>query len=219
VQVAASLRVTYSSWVIGTSTEVRAGEWLDASGRWFVDSKHGQQFKAETLRTTRPNTVEGVQRYLASGLIKGIGPKFAERLVAHFGIEIFEIIEKIPERLREVTGIGAGRQGKILSAWKEQKAVREIMVFLHSHGVTTSRAFRIYKAYGDDSIEKVRENPYRLARDTRAPKTRSTQLERRAMERNVKISALAFTRCAIHRGLKLRRCARMLGIKSSTLIA
>jgi exodeoxyribonuclease V alpha subunit len=151
--------------VIGTSTEVRAGEWLDASGRWFVDSKHGQQFKAETLRTTRPNTVEGVQRYLASGLIKGIGPKFAERMVAHFGIEIFEIIEKAPERLREVTGIGAGRQGKILSAWKEQKAVREIMVFLHSHGVTTSRAFRIYKAYGDGSIEKVREDPYRLARD------------------------------------------------------
>jgi exodeoxyribonuclease V alpha subunit len=153
--------------VVGASTEVHAGEWLDASGHWGIDPRHGQQFKADTMRTTRPTTTEGVQRYLASGMIKGIGPRFSERMVARFGVGIFEIIEKSPDRLREVTGIGPGRQAKILSAWKEQKAVREIMVFLHSHGVTTSRAFRIHKAYGETAIEQVRQNPYRLARDIR----------------------------------------------------
>ena len=151
--------------VIGTLPNVSAGEWIDAQGRWAIDSKHGQQFKAEVLRTTHPDTAEGIEKYLGSGLIKGIGPEFAKRLVQNFGKEVFEIIEKQPERLREVSGIGKIRQAKILGAWKENQAVRKIMVFLHSHGCGTSRAFRIYKAYGDEAIEKVQEDPYRLARD------------------------------------------------------
>ncbi|MEI6232643.1 MAG: ATP-dependent RecD-like DNA helicase [Planctomycetota bacterium] len=151
--------------VVGTLPNPTAGEWLDAQGRWIIDNQHGQQFKAEILRTTHPDTVEGIEKYLGSGLIKGIGPELAKRMVSAFGREVFEIIEKTPERLREVTGIGKLRQAKILGAWKESQAVRKIMVFLHSHGVGTSRAFRIYKTYGDDAIEKVQENPYRLAQD------------------------------------------------------
>jgi exodeoxyribonuclease V alpha subunit len=151
--------------VIGTLPNVSAGEWLDAQGRWAIDPKHGQQFKAESLRTTHPDTPEGIEKYLASGLIRGIGPKFAARMVATFGKDVFEIVEKDPARLREVSGIGPVRQARILAAWREQQSVRKIMVFLHSHGVSTSRAFRIFKTYGDEAIEKVQEDPYRLARD------------------------------------------------------
>jgi exodeoxyribonuclease V alpha subunit len=151
--------------VVGTLAEVRSGEWLEAEGAWAIDPKHGQQFKAQSLRTAPPSTVEGMERYLASGMIKGIGPHFAKQLVARFGLDVFEVIEKQPNRLREIEGIGQGRQEKILSAWNDQKVVRQIMVFLQGHGVTTSRAFRIYKTYGEQAIQKVRENPYRLARD------------------------------------------------------
>lgn len=151
--------------VVGTLAEVRAGEWLEADGAWTIDPKHGQQFRAQHLRTTPPSTLEGVERYLASGLIKGIGPHLAKQLVGTFGLEVFEIIEDHPQRLREVEGIGEQRQKMIISAWHDQKVVREIMVFLQGHGVSTSRAFRIYKAYGEQAIQKVKENPYRLARD------------------------------------------------------
>ena len=151
--------------VVGTAPGVTAGEWVDARGRWIVDSNYGQQFKAQILRTTPPNTPEGVEKYLSSGLIKGVGPKFAGRLVKAFGVGVFDVIQKSPDRLREVDGIGPTRQARIIKAWEEQKAVREIMIFLHSHGVGTSRAFRIYKTYGESAIEKVQENPYRLAQD------------------------------------------------------
>ncbi len=151
--------------VIGTLPSVTAGEWVDARGRWRIDPQHGQQFKAEILRTSNPNTAEGIEKYLGSGLIKGIGPHFASRLVSAFGTGVFDVIETTPARLLEVDGIGEVRKARIVGAWEEQKAVREIMVFLHSHGVGTSRAFRIYKTYGDAAIEKVQENPYQLARD------------------------------------------------------
>ena len=151
--------------VVGTLVDATAGEWLEASGHWVVDPQHGPQFKAESLRTTHPKTVEGIEKYLGSGSIKGIGPHFASRLVGAFGVDVFDVIEKEPDRLLEVKGIGPIRQEKITAAWEEQKAVREIMVFLHSQGVGTSRAFRIYKTYGEEAIEKVRENPYRLAQD------------------------------------------------------
>jgi exodeoxyribonuclease V alpha subunit len=151
--------------VVGTLAEVRAGEWLEAEGAWTVDPKHGQQFRAATLRTAPPSTLDGIERYLASGMIKGIGPHLAKQLVARFGLEVFEIIEKHPKRLREVEGIGTGRQKMITSAWHDQRIVRDIMVFLQGHGVTTSRAFRIYKTYGEQAIQKVKEDPYRLARD------------------------------------------------------
>ncbi len=153
--------------VVGTLPQVRAGEWVEAEGQWTVSRDHGQQFKAELLRTTAPATKEGIEKYLASGLIKGIGPAFAGRLVKHFGAEVLETIESKPDRLLEVDGIGPIRHSKITAAWAEQKAVREIMIFLHSHGVSTSRAFRIYKTYGAEAIEKVSEDPYRLARDIR----------------------------------------------------
>jgi len=151
--------------VVGVLPSVNAGEWLEAIGRWIVDREHGQQFKAEILKTSHPNTIEGIKRFLGSGLIKGIGPHFAEQLVEKFGLQVFEIIERAPKRLLEVNGIGEKRYVKIKTAWKEQKAIREIMVFMHTHGVGTSRAFRIYKTYGDESIEKIQNNPYQLASD------------------------------------------------------
>ena len=151
--------------VIGTVPEVRVGEWVDARGRWVVDRVHGKQLKAEALTLAPPNTPEGMARYLASGLVKGVGPKTAERLVEKFGVGVFDVIEHHPERLADVPGIGKSRRVKITAAWNEQRGVREIMVFLHSHGVSTGRAFRIHKAYGEASIAKVKEDPYRLARD------------------------------------------------------
>ncbi len=153
--------------VLGTLPEVQAGEWVDAQGRWVIDREYGRQFRAVILRTAPPNTTEGMKKYLASGLIKGIGPALAGRLVDAFDVKVFEIIEQMPQRLLDVDGIGTGRQGKIVAAWNDQKIVREIMVFLHSHGVSTSRAFRIHKTYGEDAIAKVTEDPYRLARDIR----------------------------------------------------
>jgi exodeoxyribonuclease V alpha subunit len=151
--------------VVGTLPQVRAGEWIEAEGRWTVNRDYGQQFRAETLRTTAPVTAEGVEKYLASGLIKGIGPAFAQRLVSRFGTAVLDVIENTPKRLFEVEGIGPIRHAKITAAWAEQKVVREIMVFLHGHGVSTSRAFRIYKTYGNEAIETVSHDPYRLARD------------------------------------------------------
>lgn len=151
--------------VVGALPSVSAGEWLQAEGNWAFDREHGQQFKGQTLSTSPPNTAEGIEKYLGSGLVKGIGPEFAKRLVAAFGEHIFDVIEENPERLLEVDGIGPARKERLLSAWSEQKAVREIMVFLHGHGVGTARAFRIYKTYGDQAIAIVTENPYRLAHD------------------------------------------------------
>src|SRR4051794_503043 len=153
--------------VVGPIPEVHAGEWLDAHGRWTVDPIHGQQFRAEVMRTVQPQTAEGMAKYLGSGLVKGVGPTLAQRLVEKFGTAVFEAIERTPKQLLSVHGIGKGRQKKIVSAWHDQKVVREIMVFLHSHGVGTGRAFRIYKSYGEEAIEKVRQDPYRLARDIR----------------------------------------------------
>ena len=151
--------------VVGTLPEVRAGEWLEARGRWTVNKEYGQQFQAEILRTMPPTTVEGIEKYLASGMIKGVGPVLAGRIVKAYKERTFEIIDADPHSLTYVEGIGPTRKKKITEAWQEQKAIREIMVFLHGHKVSTSRAFRIFKAYGNEAIEKVRQDPYRLARD------------------------------------------------------
>ncbi len=153
--------------VVGTLARVAPGEWVDASGRWTVDPRHGQQFRAETLRTTPPRSVEGVERYLASGALKGIGPQLASRLVAAFGAEVFDVIENHPDRLRRVEGIGPVRQRRLQQAWRDQLAVQEIMVFLHSHGIGTGRAFRIHRTWGAEAIERIRANPYDLAREIR----------------------------------------------------
>lgn len=153
--------------VLGSAAEVHAGEHIQASGQWQQHREHGQQFRASFLQIVPPSSIEGIRRYLGSGLIKGIGPHFADRLVKAFGEGVFDVIERTPERLLEVDGIGKTRLKRITSGWAEQKAIREIMVFLQSHGVGTSRAVRIFKTYGADAIPLVKENPYRLARDIR----------------------------------------------------
>ena len=153
--------------VVGHSAAISAGEWITSTGEWFNDRTHGLQFKARFLKTTPPTTAEGIEKYLSSGMIRGIGPVYAKKMVKAFGEQVFDIIEANPERLREVDGIGVVRAQRIVSAWAEQKAVREIMVFLHSHGVGTARAVRIYKTYGADAIQVMTDNPYRLARDIR----------------------------------------------------
>ena len=153
--------------VVGQSVSANAGEWAKAEGVWARDREHGLQFKAERLVCTPPTNIEGIEKYLASGMIKGIGPVYAKKMVARYGEKIFDIIETASAKLESIDGIGPGRRRKIKDAWQEQKVVRKIMVFLHSNGVSTSRAVRIYKTYGEEAIEKVQNNPYILARDIR----------------------------------------------------
>jgi exodeoxyribonuclease V alpha subunit len=153
--------------IVGHAASISAGEWLTASGEWINDRTHGQQFKARFLKTSAPTTAEGIEKYLASGMIRGIGPVYAKKMVGTFGENVFDVIEASPDRLREVPGIGPVRAARIIKAWADQKVVREIMVFLHSHGVGTSRAVRIFKTYGVDAVQVMSENPYRLARDIR----------------------------------------------------
>jgi exodeoxyribonuclease V alpha subunit len=153
--------------VVGHAAAISAGEWITASGDWTNDRAHGQQFKARFLKTSAPTSIEGIEKYLASGMIRGIGPVYAKKLLRVFGDKVFDVIEAEPDRLREVDGIGPVRATRIAAAWAEQKVVREIMVFLHSHGVGSARAVRIYKTYGADAVQVMSENPYRLARDIR----------------------------------------------------
>ena len=153
--------------VIGHAAVIAAGEWVTASGEWVNDRTHGQQFRSRFMRTSAPTSIEGIEKYLGSGMIRGIGPVYAKKLVRAFGEKVFDVIEAEPDRLREVTGIGPVRAKRITGGWAEQKIVREIMVFLHSHGVGTARAVRIFKTYGDDAVQVMTENPYRLARDIR----------------------------------------------------
>ncbi|TWB01005.1 SF1B family DNA helicase RecD2 [Gluconacetobacter diazotrophicus] len=153
--------------VVGHAAMISAGEFVQMSGRWFNDHTHGLQFKAEFLKASPPTTVEGIERYLGSGMIRGIGPVYAKRLVKAFGEAVFDLIEQEPHRLREVTGIGPKRAERIVGGWADQKVIREIMLFLHSNGVGTSRAVRIFKTYGQDAVQLISENPYRLAKDIR----------------------------------------------------
>jgi len=153
--------------VVGHAPTISAGEFIQASGSWVNDRTHGPQFKASFLRAAPPTTIEGIEKYLGSGMIKGIGPIYASKLVRAFGEAVFDVIEDQPERLREVEGIGPKRAERIIAEWADQKVIREIMIFLHSHGVSTSRAVRIFKVYGADAIQVLSENPYRLARDVR----------------------------------------------------
>src|SRR6187455_1192858 len=153
--------------VVGHAAVISAGEWITASGEWVNDRTHGQQFKARFMRTSAPTSIDGIEKYLSSGMIRGIGPVYAKKMVKAFAEKVFDIIEAEPDRLREVTGIGPVRAKRITDAWAEQKVVREIMVFLHEHGVGTARAVSIYKTYGADAVQVMTENPYRLARDIR----------------------------------------------------
>ena len=153
--------------IVGRAASVAAGEWLTASGSWENDHNYGRQFRARFMRLSPPTTADGIEKYFASGMVRGIGRVYARKLVRTFGDRLFDIIETEPERLEDIQGIGPKRVERIIEAWGEQKAVREIMVFLHSHGVGTTRAIQIYKVYGIDALQIMSENPYRLARDIR----------------------------------------------------
>jgi len=153
--------------VIGHAPLIAAGEFVQLTGTWTNDRTHGLQFRAAFLKASQPTTLEGIERYLGSGMIRGIGAVYAKRLVKAFGNAVFEMIEQRPDRLREVAGIGPMRAARIIAGWADQKVIREIMLFLHAHGVGTSRAVRIYKTYGTEAIQLISENPYRLARDIR----------------------------------------------------
>lgn len=151
--------------VVGNLPTAVAGEYIEATGSWVQHREYGLQFQADSLRTTPPHTAAGIARYLGSGLVKGIGPHFARKIVEVFGERTLEVIDESPAFLREVKGIGARRLQRIRESWQQQKAVRGIMVFLQSHGLGTARAVRIWKTYGSPAVELVRANPYRLATD------------------------------------------------------
>ena len=131
--------------VVGNLPELNPGEHLTIKGRWVNHPKHGGQFNAEICEGTLPATVAGIKRYLGSGLVKGVGPKLADRIVKHFGAQTLDIIEEQPQRLQEVPDIGPKRTRKIAQAWEEQRQVKEIMLFLHSHGISTNLAVKIYR--------------------------------------------------------------------------
>ena len=153
--------------VTGSSPTLSVGEYIKCSGVWYNDRNYGKQFKADFLKALPPDTLEGIEKYLASGLIKGIGVHFAKKLVSAFGDKVFDVIESKPELLSTLDGIGKVRAKSICNNWKDQKIVREIMVFLQSHGVGTTRATRIFKTYGEEAIAIVSKNPYQLAKDIR----------------------------------------------------
>jgi len=218
--------------VLGSAADVHAGESIQASGQWQQHREHGPQFRASFLQVVPPSSIEGIKRYLGSGMIKGIGPHFAGRLVAAFGENVFDVIERTPQRLLEVDGIGKTRLNRITSSWSEQKAIREIMVFLQSHGVGTSRSVRIFKTYGADAIPLVKENPYRLARDIRGigfktadqlaqklgiPK--DSMLRARAGLSYALLQAVANGDCALPQEELLKLAVELLEIDPSTLVS
>jgi len=151
--------------IVGALSLPTPGETLRLKGQWVVDKKFGQQFRVESCLSVLPATIIGIQKYLGSSLIKGIGPVMAKRIVDKFGLDTFDIIEENPERLTEAEGIGPIRTERITKAWQEQKQIREVMVFLQGHEISPAYAVKIFKAYGDKSVSVVKENPYRLALD------------------------------------------------------
>ena len=151
--------------MIGMAHGVTEGEYVRAIGVWNNHPKHGWQFEVQQIRTTMPDTPEGIKMFLGSGEFKGIGSNNANALVEYFGVDVLYIIENAPERLTEVKGIGQTLKERIISLWPEKKAIKKIMVFLQSHDLSTVQATRIYKAYGENAVTKVQENPYRLAID------------------------------------------------------
>ena len=211
--------------VVGVVASVNTGEWITAQGTWMRDREHGLQLKADSIACSAPNSREGIEKYLGSGLIKGIGPVYAKKLVDKFGEEIFAIIDQCSVRLEEIDGIGPTRRRKIKAAWAEQKVVREIMVFLHSHGVSASRALRIYKTYGENAIEAVRADPYTLAKDIHGIGFKSADLiaQKLGLPRDSIIRAQAGIKhtlldatnqghCALPRGTLIEEAAQLLGV-------
>jgi exodeoxyribonuclease V alpha subunit len=151
--------------VVGNMLGINVGESVAVSGTWASHPQYGRQFKADTVRTVLPATIAGLEKYLGSGLIKGVGPVTAHRIVRKFGLDTLQVIEEEPRRLHEVLGVGPKRVKVITHAWEEQRQIKEVMLFLQSHNVSTGLAVKIYKAYGDNSIAIVQADPYRLARE------------------------------------------------------
>jgi exodeoxyribonuclease V alpha subunit len=151
--------------IIGNLPEVQPGESLHLEGEWTTHQQYGWQFKVERCQQVLPATVEGIKKYLGSGLVKGVGPVTAARIVQRFGADTLHVLDEEPRRLREALGVGKKRAAAVARAWEEQKHIREVMLFLSSHAVTTGLAVKIYKTYGDDALNVVRSDPYRLARD------------------------------------------------------
>jgi len=203
--------------VVGHAALVSAGEFVSASGAWINDRTHGLQFRAAFLKATAPTTLEGIEKYLGSGMIRGIGLVYARKLVRAFGEAVFDLIEREPDRLREVTGIGPKRAGRIVAGWAEQRVIREIMLFLHSHGVGTSRAVRIYKTYGPDAVRLVSEDPYRLARDIRGIGFRTADriAEKLGIERTAMVRVRAGVSFALAEAMEEGHC----GLPEEQLVA
>lgn len=151
--------------IVGALASIQEGESVEVEGAWTNHPKYGKQFKVEHYKAVYPSTLEGMQKYLGSGLIKGVGPKSAKRIVDHFGAETLDIIDADPSRLAEVPKLGKKRVELIAAAWDEQRQIKDVMVFLQSHGITTGYAVKIFKTYGQEAIQKVRSDPYRLERD------------------------------------------------------
>lgn len=151
--------------VVGNLPEVNPGEWLKLQGRWSQHPKHGRQFQVELCEKAMPASLEGIKRYLGSGLVRGIGPVMAERIVNTFGEQTLDVIDYEPTRLREVLGIGKKRVSGIIKAWEEQRAIKDVMLFLQSHNVSTGLAVKIYKRYGDEALRIVQNTPYQLVQD------------------------------------------------------
>ena len=216
--------------VVGTAATITPGEYIEGQGVWVNKRTHGLQFKTQALRVVPPSTLEGIEKYLGSGMVKGIGPHFAKKLVQAFKEEVFAIIEQTPERLTELDGIGPKRKQRVIAAWSAQKIIRDIMVFLHSHGVGTARARRIYKTYGNEAIARVQENPYRLALDIHGIgfKTADVLAQRLGIPREAVMRAQAGVRhvlqefaddghCAVHHEELLETAVHLLEIPLSTI--
>ena len=155
----------YTVTVVGNMLGVNVGESVAVTGAWMAHAQYGRQFKSEQVRTVLPATIAGLERYLGSGLIKGVGPVMAGRIVRKFGLDTLRIIEDDPARLREVLGVGRKRADIITRAWAEQQKIKEVMIFLQGHNISTGLAVRIYKQYGDDALAVVQADPYRLAQE------------------------------------------------------
>ena len=153
--------------IVGNIMSSQPGETVEVVGSWTVNQKYGRQFEIDSIRAAPPTTREGIEKYLASGLVEGIGGVLAERIVDHFGEDTLDILDADPERIKEVDGIGEVRGDRIVEAWEEQRAIRSVMVFLQSHGVTPGRAVKIWETYGPRAVGILREDPYRLAEDVR----------------------------------------------------
>ena len=216
--------------VVGAMPDVHVGSVLSLTGQWKVDAKYGRQFAMETFEETLPATVYGMEKYLGSGLIKGIGPKYAKKIVGQFGADTLNVIEDQPDRLLEIPGIGRARVESIKKSWLEQMEIKNIMVFLQSHDVSTSHATKIYKTYGNDSIKVVQENPYRLADDIWGIgfKTADTIAEKRGFgkEKYARLrSGLFYTlnklsedgHCYATRKMLLEKGAELLGVEDGLL--